>query len=248
MEAAAKVDVPGVGPVNKTVLYVIGGTAVAFVGWKWWQARKNAAAAVPQLDTTTGSTGATDYANPHPVNTGGNPSANPAPTNNQEWVADVLAKFANNGTDPNSVQVVLGKYLASQGLTAEEIAIVQQAWALSGKPPQGPAMYVTATGGGSTPANDPGTRDAFKITDLHVTSVERNKFSVAWTAPPGTVWYTSFLRGPGGQSTGGSATNGTTRTFDNLQPGTHYNVLVYASNGGSTVRGPDATLDVTTAS
>ena len=37
------VDLPGVGKVDKRVLAAVGGVAVVFVGWKWWQARSAAA-------------------------------------------------------------------------------------------------------------------------------------------------------------------------------------------------------------
>jgi hypothetical protein len=152
---AEQVDIPAVGPVDKRVLYVVGGSGLAFVIYRYWKARQSSGIV---LDPSTGSLGGgLSYANPAPSSSGGNPAANPAPTNNQEWTQLVIERMGNIGKDAGFVSTVIGKYLANAGLTSEEGQVVQEAWALAGKPPQGPLTFRLGTGGGGAPGGNPGT-------------------------------------------------------------------------------------------
>ena len=137
---ADTINVPGLGPTRAVYVYVGGALVVGIVGYAWYknqQATPTDFVGASPDDYATG-----DYDSPL-GNSGGNSTGNfdstdpNAITTNAEWTAFVVEKLASYNYDAATVSAALGKYLARQGLTEQEISIVQQAIAVAGLPPVG---------------------------------------------------------------------------------------------------------------
>ncbi len=162
----ATVNVPGIGPVKDA--YVWGGIALVagIVGYAWWR----------KSSTPTDFVGAepddyatSDYESPLGW-TGGNstgnyPSLDPnAIDTNGEWTLAAVSTLVDAGWDASAVFIALGKYLARQRLTANQIEIVQAAIAAHGTPPSGGPFPILETlpeppsTGDPDPTPDPATK------------------------------------------------------------------------------------------
>jgi hypothetical protein len=148
---SATIDVPEVGPVDKTWVLAGGGIVAGIVGVAWWRHRQANQTGPLVADPTTGtdSTNPT-YTNPNPV-VSPDSTAQLPPTTDPEWSARVMA--ALNWLEPGYLGDILGKYLARQPLSLEEAAVVRAAWAVVGKPPSGMPIVLSTTG--STPGTPP---------------------------------------------------------------------------------------------
>jgi hypothetical protein len=150
---AEPVDVPGIGRVPRTWLYVGGALVVGIVGYAWLRRSRTAAVTT---DPATGSTGGTGgFTNPNPgasgdddVNTVG---PDGPPTTNAQW-SDRVQSTLGNIWEAGFVVTVLGKYLGGQPLTSTEADLVRSAWALHGMPPVNPPAIVMVS-----TASTPGT-------------------------------------------------------------------------------------------
>ncbi len=141
---AEEVKVPGVGKQNKQTVYIVGGVAGAYVLWRWYAARKSAAAAAaagpqPLTPVDTSNLGANQgnvgFSNPAP----GGATSVAAPTGlatNADWTQKVETDLSGLGYDAQMVAAAIGLYLASQPLSLDQQNIIRQAWAFEGKPPQ----------------------------------------------------------------------------------------------------------------
>lgn len=150
--AGEELDVPVIGPTDKR--WVIGGAAVVavLVAYAWWKHQQDqaAAAAAPVVDPSTGSqTGSDAYVNPNPV-VDQPPGTTDAILTDQQWTQAVLSDLENVGYDPGFITDTIGKYLASQPLTADEIKLIRDAWAYEGHPPEHPNLDVRQGGSGTT--------------------------------------------------------------------------------------------------
>lgn len=148
------IDVPEVGPVDKTWVLAGGGIIAGIVGVAWYRHRQANQAAPLVADPTTGtnSTNPT-YTNPNPVMSPDSTALLP-PTTDPEWSSRVMA--ALNWLEPGYLGDILGKYLARQPLSLEEAAVVRAAWAVVGKPPSNlPIVLSTAGSTPGTPAPTP---------------------------------------------------------------------------------------------
>jgi len=149
------IDVPGVGPVERKWVYIVGAGAAGIVAYAYWKRRQSSAA--PTLDTTTGSLGAdSSFANPNPGASGSDSvdvTSGTAVTTNEQWAAKV-AEGLDLLYDSQFVALVLGKYLGRQPLTAEEADLIRTAWALYGHPPA-PDVALVLTGTGPAPGGTP---------------------------------------------------------------------------------------------
>jgi LysM repeat protein len=148
--AAEEINLPGVGSVPKTGLYVAGAVVVGVVGYAYWKRRQSAAVAV---DTTTGSVGGSDaFTNPNPGASGSDTvdvsGSSGKPTTNDAW-ANAALEALGGFYDGPFVVTTLGKYLSGQPLTADEAQLVRSAWAFVGHPPEDKPILLA--GGGSTP-------------------------------------------------------------------------------------------------
>lgn len=148
------VNVPKVGKVKKSYLYVaVGGTAL-FVGWRWMQARN---ATVDDTTYTTsdvgegidasgvigagGVSGNTQYGG----STTDGTSADVIDTQ-AEWTQKAVELLSNAGMDPATVSLALGDFLASKPLTEAEAAIARAAMAQAGPVPGGNPAIIPQVG------------------------------------------------------------------------------------------------------
>jgi hypothetical protein len=166
-----QVDIPGIGGMDKRIVYTLVAGATTFVGYRWWRSR-SAPAAAPGLQSGLAPDGATGvpgvgtpgsdaYSNPAPGRLGGSATGSTsfnagstsgsAPTTDQAWTLAVVADLSNLGYNPQTVSEALAAYLAGQALTTGQIMIVRQAWAFEGRPPGHPNLGVQS-GGTDTPA------------------------------------------------------------------------------------------------
>lgn len=153
------VNVPKVGKVKKSHLYIaVGGTAL-FVGWRWYQARAYSDSGDTTYTTADigegidasgiigagGVSGNTQYGG---TTTDGT-SADVIDTN-AEWTQKAVELLSNAGMDPATVYAALGDYLAQKPLTSSEQSIVRSALAATGNPPVGGPYTITEQVGAVT--------------------------------------------------------------------------------------------------
>lgn len=156
-----EVDLPAVGKVDRRWVWA-GAAAAVGIAAVWWARRGDqaeAAAVAEEGDAydaaVTGSLGGSGYVNPAPGAAGsGSVDSGAHPDTVPEWSNQVTSILADLGYEPAFTAATLGKYLASQPLTAEEASLVRTAWAYAGRPPGGPSTIVLI-GSGSTPGTPP---------------------------------------------------------------------------------------------
>lgn len=193
------VDIPQIGRVKKEYVWAGGAIVVGIVAYAWWRHRASAATGGPVVDTTGGSTGATG-GSPPPIIPAAT-STSTLPTTNQQWTQDVLDHMGViGGSEQAHVLSVIGKYLNKIALTAEEADLIRQAWALSGKPPQGPDNFILATGGSTTGTPPPathlpaptglhGTPGKFAVNRDGTMDPTTTYIDVSWDPVPGATGY-----------------------------------------------------------
>lgn len=197
---AAEVKVPGIGNVKKTYVYAGAALVVGIVGWAWWSRSQggDGGSVTYEPDPSTGSaTGVDAYGNPAPNPP--DPYAEPEgpPRNNQEWTARVLIALQEQGIEPGFASATIGRYLDRRPLTSDEADVVRQAWALMGKPPEGPTTFTLSTDGGSPGSSTPVKPGPPR--NLKPFVVERDKIILDWDPPSDTskpvggynVWVTA---------------------------------------------------------
>jgi len=164
---ADTINLPQIGQVKKTYVYLGVAAVAGLVGYAWYRRNQGGPAAPSdqQVDPLTGLPPATEdqlptgYVNPRPVQSVIDDTTGGAPRNNQEWSAQVTELLGNLGYEPGHVAAVLGKFLAHLPLTADEGQLIQTAWAYAGRPPEGPSTISWASStpapGGGNPAPAP---------------------------------------------------------------------------------------------
>ena len=234
---AESAELPGLGQVDKKWVYAGLAVVAGIVGYAWIKNRQSSsAAAVPVVDTTTGTVGgAGGFVNPAPVFTAPSTSTAPSPpTTNTDWVNRVTNDLSNQGYDPQFVGTTLGLYLSHQPLTSDQASLVRTAWAYEGYPPENPGLAIvtggSTTGGAGTPAPPSG---------FSARATSKSTVDVWWTPESGVTNYTVQRMDAtpgGGQLFSGSwntvaTTTGAAVTVSGLQPNTNYQFRVYATNG-----------------
>jgi hypothetical protein len=159
------VEVPVAGRIKKRYVAIPAAAALAYVTYRWWQARRDGAAPAPGADgtyatadlseyglstaggptTVTGNTGSvvTDGTRPESIDT------------NAEWTARAIEVLTTQGYEGTVVAAALGDYLARRTLDKTEATIVRAAVAVAGQPPVGgpyPVLEQAATDTGTLPA------------------------------------------------------------------------------------------------
>ena len=210
-------------PNHKRTLYLIGGGVGVVAVWYMLQRRKAAAAVDATTDPTvtedtgtdsngldTGSSPAlTSYTDPSTgaiISGGGwnagvnsNPTGQTitAPTTNAQWTQQAIAYLVQNGFDPITVSVALGKYMANQNLTNDELVVVESAISAEGQPPVSvppphlaPPSGQTATASVTHSVTKPKTP-----TGLHVASHKKNEAVLVWDAQVGANEYRLHFNG-----------------------------------------------------
>lgn len=224
------VDVPGAGKLKKVYIYVPAGLAAVYVGWRWYQARQDAAAAPDQSDGTytsedlsdyglsttggatnvTGNTGSTttDATNPNTID------------DNAEWTQKAVELLGNAGYDSATVYAALGEFLARRSLDKNEASIARAALAAAGQPPVGGPYSVNE-------AATTGTATLTAPTGLKATAVTSTSVTLSWNPVAGAGYYRGYRSGA---STNVGATDAAnhTMTITGLQPNTTYQLRVAA--------------------
>lgn len=157
---AETINIPGLGPTKAVYVYAGGALVVGIVGYAWWKNSQSQPTDFVGADPDDYAVG--DYDSPL-GNTGGNSSGSftsvdPAAIDtNSEWTQYAIEKMSNVGWEAGSVSAALGKYLSRQGLTEDEIRIVQTALAVAGPPPVGGPYPITNALPNPNPNNIPET-------------------------------------------------------------------------------------------
>lgn len=232
------VNVPGVGPVKDTYVWAGIALTAGIVGYAWWR----------KSSTPTDFVGAepedyatSDYESPL-GSTGGNStgsysSLDPnAIDTNGEWTIAAVDTLSDAGWDASAVFIALGKYLARQRLTANQIEIVQAAIAAHGTPPVGGPYPILETlpdppsTGDPDPVPDPETKLPAP-TGFRVIQSWNNALMVGWNAVTGAKGYVinevSSNRYPSNIRLGEGQV---IHTIQNLVPQGSYHLTVAAVN------------------
>lgn len=202
------VDVPGAGRMKKAYIVVPGVVAAGYIGWRWYQARKDAAAAPPSSDGTYSTSDLTDMglsttggATNVTGNTGSTTTDGTTSTaidDNAEWTNVATDKLTQQGWDGQVVQGALGDFLARRSLDKTEATIVRAAIAVAGQPPVGgpfPVLEQAGTGTGTLPA--PTNLRRWGINDATHLGIE-------WDPVPGAAFYRLYSPSQGGEPVGDS--------------------------------------------
>lgn len=237
--AEPEVDVPKVGPVNKKMIMAVGGVAAAYVLYRYYQARKNAAAA--PADPGMADPGTI----PAVAGTGGPASGIPAPaeapstdqfgfhgTTNSQWTQYATTQLvASDQWSYTDIVTALGQFLAGKPLSAIQVQIVQAAIALAGQPPEGSHPVIS---GGNVPI-------MVAPTGLAGSAVSDTAISLTWGSVAGASGY---------QVTRGGApvltVAGTSAQDTGLAASTTYTYTVAALASGGSVGPQSASVGVTT--
>lgn len=232
-----KVDVPGVGDVDKRVLFGVGGLGAAFLGWKWWQARSAdaydpAAEGVdpgmedPGVLPSVAGAVREDGAYGLPDGSGGSSADSYGfrGTTNDQWT-QYAANQLSQGSESWSYSAIvsaLGKFVTNKALTGADQTIVQAAIAVAGYPPEGSHVII--------PGGD--VKVTVAPTGLKVTSTSSTAVSLSWGAVSGATSYDVFRSGAAANAV---RSNSPAATIAGLQPNTEYTFQVAAvSTGGET--------------
>lgn len=239
------IDIPKVGKVKKTYVYVaVGGTA-AYVGWKWYNAR--AAGATADTAYTTGDVTDSDIAASGVVGAGGvsgntqyagtttDGTTDTVIGTNAQWTQQAVSLLSNAGMDPVAVYAALGDYLAQRGLTVDEQSIVRSALAAAGNPPVGGPYVITEQVGDST---------LTAPTGLTATTVNTTSVILTFTPVTGAASYSAY-RGDLGATVVGTG-YGSTITVAGLQPNKTYTFTVAARTATGKAGPSSASLSVKT--
>lgn len=200
------VDVPGAGKVRKKYLIIPAGLALAYVTWRWYQTRQDAASAPQTSDgtyttpdltdmglATTGGSGTVTGNTGSTVTDGTNPNAIDS---NAEWTQKAVELLTNQGYDGQTVTAALGEFLGHRALDKNEAAIARAALAVVGQPPVGgPWSVIEEAGTGTGTLAAPTNLRA--LDGPGVTSI-----GMQWDPVPGALHYRIFrtdTNGPGGE-------------------------------------------------
>jgi hypothetical protein len=198
-----QVNVPAVGRVKKTWVYVGLAAAGSIAAYSYWRRSQDTTAPAPG----EGDISAADLTSPDAfVNPGGSTvipdSSEQPPFTNADWFQRVLDLLEAAGVDRTLASQTLGKYLAGNPLNTAEKLIIQQAKGLLGPPPAGDLPIISApetpppSGTGTPPSPVPPSGAPAKVTGLHVHARNANKsVSISWNRASGAAQYAVYRNG-----------------------------------------------------
>lgn len=241
---AEDITIPKVGSVPKKIIIPLGIGIVGFVGWRYYQARNNAATAT--TDTTTsdfadGSTVPGVLGAVSPTNSYGDSGASDTSgtdttrfTTNAQWSTYVRSQLQGSYDDA-AIVAALGNYLGSQPLSDDQQTIVRGAIAVGGYPPVG--SFSVIPGGNMALTIAPG--------NVRVQSIAPTSAIIAFDSVAGANSYRAYRNGAATYVASGSTSP---LTITGLSPGTAYTAHVAAVSSAGTP-GPDSgTVSFTTTS
>lgn len=219
---ADDVKVPKVGNVDKKVLVPILAAAAAFVGYRYWRARQDAASAPvdPGFEDMSGGLGpgvtrpAGDYGLPSDSSSSGASAGGFQGTSNSQWSEYVTDRLQQDGRWSYSViAVALGNFLSDKPTTSDQQDIVRAAIGIAGQPPVG---YHTIISGGNT---------SLTVAPTGVTGAANGPagLRIGFAGVSGAATYNVYVNGSV-RGTGASSPVDVT----GLTPGTSYSVQVAA--------------------
>jgi hypothetical protein len=233
------VDVPGVGGVDKRVLLGVGGVAVVFIGWKYYQSR-SAAAYDPSQDavdpgmedpgTLPSVSGAVSpdnsYGLPDTSTSSGTDAYGFTGKTNAQWTqyATTQLSQASDTWSYGTIVTALGQFIANKPLTTTQQQIVQAAIAVAGYPPEG--SHVIVPGGDTTITVAPKNLRAWD-------QVTTSQVGMQWDAVAGATHYRVYRTDLGSEPVGDSAD--TKFAAKGLNPNTTYHFAVAAVTGSNQV-------------
>lgn len=201
---------PGVGPVKKKVVIGVGGAAAAFVLWRYWQARKAAAAPVAgdsngdgfadggTLPSVTGAVSDTNaYGQSGQNNTSTSDSYGFQGTTNSQWTQYAVTQLsaASDKWSYGDIAEALGAFINNRPLTSVQQQIVQAAIALAGPPPEG--THPIIPGGDTSVTIAPGHLRAWDVTN-------DSQIGFQWDPVAGASHYRIFRTDLGSEPIGDS--------------------------------------------
>lgn len=240
-----------IGTVQKKTALMVGGAVVVIGGIVWYRQKKLAASTPSttdaEIDPATGYpygspedaaalAGQDSYVSPTTGGGGGSstiPTSNVGYTSNGQWTQAVIATLTNSGSisDPTQLSEALGKYVTGAYVEAGSAydTLIQQAISVEGYPPVSgsngypPSINRTPpTSGGTTPSQ------YVTISNLHVSKVERNALTFAWTWGSVIPDYTLYYKNNAPIANAGSSP---TFRMAGLSPNTTYKFTVRGVKG-----------------
>lgn len=236
---AETVQVPALGQVKRTHLYVGGALVVGIVGYAWWSRGTAAPTDVPAYteedvtdavsDTPGGApgAGANDGAD-------GSEGGWQAPRTDAEWTQQATDGLEGS-YERQAISDALGRYITRQTLPALDERIVRAAIAAYGYPPGG--RYPILTGTGSTPSA------LTEPTGLTVRSTAATSVNLAWNTVPGASGYWVYRSGSDAPADKGG--DGVATVYG-LTPGTTYTFTVRAVDSSGRTGPPSAPVTART--
>lgn len=230
---AEDVDIPKVGKLPKAVIIPLAVGIVAFVGWRFYQARNDTG---EESTIDDGEFGAVDSSIPgvigavSPTNEygsgAGSSDAGNDPTrftNDAQWTAYVSDKLvASDRWSYTDIVVALGNYLGDKPTTTTQQDIIRAALAVGGQPPTGSHSIIS--GGNTAITIAPG--------NVHLQSATTTQVVLAFNPVAGAARYQAYRDGVGANV---GSSNGSPITISGLQPNSSYKVAVAAVAGSGTV-------------
>lgn len=239
--ADGDVQVPLAGRLpQKKLLIGVAAAGVAFVGWRYWQARQAgdgdaspiADGEFGAVDTSIpGVVGAVSPTNEYGSDTGNDDDETDGSSllTNAAWTAYARQQLAGVYEDAD-VATALGNYLGRVPTSDEQQKIIRAAIAVAGYPPVG--SFAIVPGGNTTVSLAPA--------DLHVQTATTTSLVLGWTPVAGATGYrVEYLDKA-------ETASGSSKTVTGLTPATSYTFRVSALNGAGTP-GPVATVTAKTA-
>lgn len=225
------VDVPGVGAVDKRVLYGVGAGTACLIGYIYW--RRGQASADPGVEAfdesslvDTGEYGGGKAWSFAPSPTGDiGVDSDTSPRTNAEWGQRAQEALQGAGYDVTAASAAIGAYIGHQRMTAAQAVMIRAAIGLIGSPPSGTFAITTLPTTTATPTPTPAGSKPAEPRGVHVTSSSRASLTLAWQPVVRARSYRIY--GPGSRTTN---TTSTTRTLGGLKPGTNYTVSIVAIN------------------
>lgn len=236
------VTLPGVGPVKKKIVIVVGAGGAAFVLWRYWQARQagtaaDAAAAAGQDPGMADGgvlpsvSGAVSPDNSYGIPSGTSSSSSSTDTygftgtTNSQWsqyAANQLSAASDKWSYGDVVEA-LGAFINNRPLTSTQQQIVQAAIGLAGQPPEG--THPIIPGGDTTITVAPKNLRQWD-------APTSTQIGLQWDAVAGAVHYRIFRSGQG-EPVGDSAD--TKFHAQGLTPNTTYGFQVAAVTASNQV-------------
>lgn len=255
---SADINIPHVGSVPKPVAFGVVGVAVAFVGYRYYQARTGAASA----DTATTADSDFDTSNTDPSSVLGAVSSDNGygltegdsgstdvegtgiPTTNSQWTQMAAAQLEQDETwSYSAIVTALGLYLSNSAVTADQANIIQAAIAVEGYPPVGTHTIVsggttttpvgTTTGTTTTPTTGTSTKPTKAPTGLKAVLTTKSTTTLKFNPVAGAAFYRAF----GGFGANIGSAVAPEIKLVNLEAGTEYHLYVCACSSGG-VDGP----------